>query len=112
MLLECISTLVCVLLLGVGLDTVVQLSPMKTEEIGGKNIARSKDVALVALVRFEVTLVSSQILVCLHLSKLCNAQDVCGYAACCSSMNEVGRAPSFKEKAEDPVWRNDKSVFG
>lgn len=71
---------------------------MKTEEIRGKNIARSKDVALVALVRFEVTLVPSQVLVCLHLFKLCNARDVCGYTACCPSRDKVGRASSLKEK--------------
>lgn len=56
-------------------------------------------MALVALVRFEVTLVPSQVLVHLHLFKLCNARDVCGYTACSPSRDKVGRAPSLKEKA-------------
>lgn len=82
---------------------------MKREEIRGKNIARSKDVALVALVRFEVTLIPLQVLICHHL---CNAWDVCGYTACGLSRDKVGRALSLKEKAGDPVWLYDKSVFG
>lgn len=102
-LLECISTLSCVPLLGVGLDVVMQLSTHE-EEIGGTNIARREDVARVALVRFEVTLVPLQMLVSLHLFKLCNAQDVCGYTARGPSRDRVGGAPSLKQKVGDPVW--------
>lgn len=52
MLLECISTLRYVLLLGVGLDVSPQLSAHKDRIIIGKNTARGRVGALVALVRF------------------------------------------------------------
>lgn len=81
-------------------------------EVGGTNIARSKDVALLALFRFEVTLTPSQVLVSLHLFKLCDAWDVCSYIACGLSRDKVGRASSLKEKVGDLVWSNDRSVFG
>lgn len=55
MLLECISTLCYVLLLGVGLDMSLQLSAHKDRIIRGKNTASSRVGALVALVRFCVT---------------------------------------------------------
>ena len=67
---------------------------------------------LVALVRFEVTLMPLEVLVCLHLFKLCSARNVCNYIACGPSRDKVGRASSLKEKAGHPVWLNDKGLFG